>query len=187
MSKVKRVDLHFSFDAIILMGPPGSGKSFLGRHLSRHAIASYVELEPVLRQTFGTGEVFRARIHEVGAFLMRSYREQLSRATLPVAFESTGVSDRIILEQLMRDHRVAVARVRADRSVCMDRVVSRPIGTNISETTDRDLGRRLRYCDAGDAGQRPSGPVRGGVSGRVRPRPLVGATIALVGPSGVSR
>ncbi|MBI1818615.1 MAG: hypothetical protein HYR72_26820 [Deltaproteobacteria bacterium] len=121
------------------MGPPGSGKSFLGRYLSQQAIMSYVELEPILRKRFGTGEEFRAQIQEVGAFLVRSYRDQLARSVLPVAIESTGVSDRPIVERLMRDHRVAIVRVKADRAVCVDRVVSRPSGKNISETADREV------------------------------------------------
>jgi hypothetical protein len=121
------------------MGPPGSGKSFLGNYLAERAIASYVELEPVLRQRFGTGDAFRARISEVGAFLMRSYLEQLAAAALPVAFESTGVSDRPILEQLMRDYRVAYVWVNASRAICMERVVSRATGANVSETADREL------------------------------------------------
>jgi hypothetical protein len=66
-------------------------------------------------------------------------RDQLARSVLPVAFESTGVSDRTILHRLMRDHRLAVVRVKADRAVCVDRVVSRPSGKNISETADRDV------------------------------------------------
>lgn len=126
-------------EAILLMGPPGSGKSFLGSYLDSQGIASYVELEPALREEFGQGEEFRARIQEVGAFLVRSYRDQLARSTLPVAIESTGLADRPILEQLMREHRVAIAHVKVDRSVCVERVVSRPAGKNISQSTDRDL------------------------------------------------
>jgi adenylate kinase family enzyme len=131
------------YDAIVLMGPPGSGKSFLGNDLSRRGITSFVELEPILRQRFGTGEAFRARIREAGALLVRSYREQLARSALPVAFESTGVSDRAILEELMRDHRVGLARVKTARAICVARVVSRPAGANINETADRELVGRL--------------------------------------------
>jgi hypothetical protein len=121
------------------MGPPGCGKSFLGNRLARQGIASYLELEPILRERFGTGDEFRARILEVGAFLVRSYRDQLARSVLPVAFESTGITDRPILEQLMRRHRVSLVRVQVDRSVCVDRVISRPREKNISASTDRDL------------------------------------------------
>lgn len=57
------------FDAIVLMGPPGSGKSHLGRVLQERGIGSYRELEPLLRETFGSGREFNARIREAGAFV----------------------------------------------------------------------------------------------------------------------
>lgn len=36
----------------MLMGAPGSGKSFLGHHLAARGIAAYRELEPILRERF---------------------------------------------------------------------------------------------------------------------------------------
>ena len=39
-----------SYEAIVLMGPPGSGKSFLGNHLASQGMVSYLELEPFLRR-----------------------------------------------------------------------------------------------------------------------------------------
>jgi adenylate kinase family enzyme len=130
------------YDAVVLMGPPGAGKSFLGRKLHERGVASYRELEPMLREKFGSGEEFESRIREAGAFIWQSYRDQLSASELPVAFESAGVAERPLLEALQRDYRVALVHVRADRSVCIDRVVSRPPSADISHTTDREaIGR----------------------------------------------
>ena len=64
-------------EAIILMGPPGSGKSSLANHLAAEGIASYLEVEPILVAEFGTGQEFQSRIKEAGAFLWHSYTEQL--------------------------------------------------------------------------------------------------------------
>jgi adenylate kinase family enzyme len=126
-------------DAVVLLGPPGSGKSFLGNRLAECAIASYVEVEPILRERFGAGAAFQARIREAGAFIVDFYREQLACAARPVAFESTGVVDRPLLQRLARDHSVAFVRVNAPRATCVERVVSRPSGANIASTTDREL------------------------------------------------
>jgi hypothetical protein len=131
--------LRERFDAVLLLGPAGSGKSFLGRRLNEREVASYVELEPILRARFGTGEAFRARLREVGAFMLGSYREQLRSSALPVAIESAGVMDRSIVELLLREHRVATVLVRTPRHVCAERVVARPAGGNISATADREL------------------------------------------------
>jgi predicted ATPase len=41
-------------DVLLLMGPPGSGKSYLGNQLNARGVISYTELEPMLMETFGT-------------------------------------------------------------------------------------------------------------------------------------
>ena len=64
------------YDALVLTGPPGSEKSFLGRCLLRQAIVSYVELEPIPQERFGSGEQVRAQIRGFGAFVVRSCRDQ---------------------------------------------------------------------------------------------------------------
>jgi shikimate kinase len=126
------------FDALVLMGPPGSGKSFLGRHLAATRVAAYVEMEPLLAERFGRGEAFAARIAEAGAFLWSSYVDQLATSKLPVAFESTGVSDRALLDALHRSYRVAFVRVETPRFVCAERVVTRGTRRNIASTDDAE-------------------------------------------------
>ena len=120
------------------MGPPGSDKSFLGTRLARDGVVSYLELEPLLREMFGAEDAFLANKRGALEFIVRSYRDQLAASERPVAIETTGVSDRPILEQLARERQIAIAHVKADRDVCVDRVVSRPVGRNISATTDRE-------------------------------------------------
>lgn len=123
-------------EAIVPMGPAGSGKSHLGRHLAGQGVASYVEFEPLLRERFGAGEAFNDRIEAAGAFIWRSYRDQLERSTGVVVFESAGIQDRPLLEALQRRHRVALVRVDTPRAVCVDRVLARPCDGNISNTSN---------------------------------------------------
>jgi shikimate kinase len=126
-------------EAIVLMGPPGSGKSYLGNRLAKEAVADYLELEPILRERFGEREEFRERFGEVGTFLRSFYRDQLASADQTVAFESTGITDRPFLEEMMRKHRVALIHVRTERALCIDRVIGRPKGRNIANTDDPEL------------------------------------------------
>jgi shikimate kinase len=126
------------WDAIVLMGPPGSGKSVLGHHLAARGIAAYQELEPILRERFGAEDAFRTRKQEALAFLADAYREQIASSPLPVAIESTGLSDRPNLERLMREHRVALAHLRVPRETCVERVVGRPPGDHLSDANDRE-------------------------------------------------
>ncbi len=55
--------------AVVVMGPPGSGKSFLCNHLAGLGLVDYLELEPLLRREFGAREEFLQRKQEAGAFL----------------------------------------------------------------------------------------------------------------------
>jgi hypothetical protein len=92
-------------------------------------------MEPILAERFGRGETFEARLAEVGAFLWRSYLE-LATSALPVAFESTGVSDRSLLDALCRSRRVAFVRVETPRGTCVERVLDRGASRNVSSADD---------------------------------------------------
>lgn len=130
------------YAAVFLIGPPGSGKSFLGRRLAECGVAAFTELEPLLRERFGSGDAFEARLREAGEFVWRSYQDQLRAAEGPVAFESAGVTDRVLLERLAREHRIAFVHVRTPRALCAQRVVSRSGERNIHHTTDGErIGR----------------------------------------------
>jgi hypothetical protein len=114
------------------MGPPGCGKSFLGNHLSELGVVSYVELEPILVEKFGTGPEFAANKPRAIDFIRQSYREQLADRSRVVAFESTGVTDRPHLEDLLRCHRVALVKVATAKPICLQRIAERARGRNIS-------------------------------------------------------
>jgi len=133
------------YNGIVLMGVPGSGKTYLGKLLHERRIGSYRELEPLLREKFGTGAEFNARIQEVGTFVWRSYQEQLDQdGPIPV-FESAGVDDRPLMDLLKKQYSIAFIHVDVPRELCVNRVVSRPVGNNIYHTTDKE--RVGRYYD----------------------------------------
>ena len=113
------------------MGPPGSGKSFIGNCLALRGIAHYVELEPVLVARFGQRRDFLLRKEAALRFIRDSYITQLKDAARPVAFESTGVSDRSLLEDLMRQHTLILAKIQTPRHICVERVTRRPNHLNL--------------------------------------------------------
>ena len=133
-------------DAIVLMGPPGSGKSHLAWRLHERGIAHFEELEHEVMQRFGSGADFAARKAEALDYIEARLREQLDAssgqqaeqaggrevAAPPVAIQSTGLSDRDILLRLAQDFRLLFARINTPRETCVARVQSRPQHENLS-------------------------------------------------------
>jgi hypothetical protein len=107
------------------MGVPGAGKSYLAARLHERGIGAFRELEPELRERFGSGAEFNAHIREAGAFVWQSYQEQLAAGGPTPIFGSAGVDDRVLLELLDRRYAIAFIHVR-------------PPEQNINHTTDRE-------------------------------------------------
>lgn len=117
---------------VVLMGPPGSGKSFIGKLLARAGVASYLELEPVLVSRFGSGDEFLRNKAAALAFIRASHIDQLERSTgRPVVLESTGISDRPLIDELRGRYPLRLVHVATPRATCLQRVASRPAHLNI--------------------------------------------------------
>ena len=149
------------FDGLVLMGPPGSGKSFIGNALAARGIASYVELEPLLVAKFGQGDRFLANKRAALAFIRASYETQLASASKPVALESTGVSDRPLLEGLLERFTLALISVHTPKGVCLERVRDRPRHLNIGN----DLAATAEFYDFWYREVEPSYPIASTIDG----------------------
>jgi hypothetical protein len=125
------------------MGPPGSGKSFIGNSLASRGIARYIELEPILVEKFGKGSEFVANKEAALKFIRESYIQQLEESSGPVAIESTGVSDRPLLDDVMRRYTLLCVKLSTPKAICLERVANRPPHLNIGN----DLAATARFYD----------------------------------------
>ena len=110
------------YDGFILMGPFGSGKTYLGHRLNDLGIASYKELEPLVYDQFEKNGEFD--IKGATAFLHQFWSEQLETEGL-VVFESTGVVQRPLLLELSELFKVGLIWVKTPRDVALARVKNR--------------------------------------------------------------
>lgn len=111
----------------ILIGPKGSGKTFIGSLLQQELAIPFLRVEDIALA------VRRDRSHqddgyvlEVFAAIERAVRERL-RTTDELIIESTGLTPAFdtMLARLERDFRVNLVRVHASAETCLSRVKQR--------------------------------------------------------------
>lgn len=123
---------------LLLVGPKGSGKSFIGSLLAERLGIPFFRAEPVFLENLSTSRLEgTARDAEgfarVFTGVMRSLKE-----TPVVVLESTGASDAFFpfLGALRATCRVLLVSVRAPPEVCLARVRTRDQTTHINVSDD---------------------------------------------------
>jgi predicted kinase len=125
---------------ILLMAPPGSGKTTLGNELNRQGIASYSELEPKLIQLYGEGDEFAKHRATAHLWIWDFYRSELRESSLPVIMETTGIAGRDFINEVGSQHNMLFVKLDTPREVCLARLRVRPRGRNINEGTEESSG-----------------------------------------------
>jgi len=121
---------------LVLLGPPGSGKTHLGERLRGTLGFCFEDEEAALVRRYGSRQGFLRWKAEALAERERQIRARVESSATPVVIESTGVSDQPMLESLARDFRVVRVKVIAGRDTCVGRVRSRPDGRNLNNAPD---------------------------------------------------
>ena len=122
----------------MLLGPPGSGKSTVGRLLAPHGIR-WREWELEIVERWGSRQAFVAAKHTAVPELHRLILDWLDEPGGPAAIESTGLSDAPLLDALDEEGRSLVIRLDASKDVAAARVATRPKGAHLTDdTADND-------------------------------------------------
>ena len=120
------------FSAVVLVGPPGAGKSTIGAELGRLGLR-WREWEQGILDRWGSRDAFVAKKGD-GLRLLHAEIEALIDAPgAPVVLETTGLSDAAFLDRLAAERRVLFVRCDVSRTAAGRRIAARPTGKHLSD------------------------------------------------------
>jgi shikimate kinase len=122
---------------IVLIGPPGAGKTHLGQRIQTELGYAFRDVERELLERYGSRAAFVQDKSAALAALEADVRARLASSDVPVVIESTGLSDAPMLARVRQEFAVLWIKVHAPRDVCMSRVQRRAAGGNLSNDARR--------------------------------------------------
>jgi shikimate kinase len=139
-------DMATATTVLLLVGPKGSGKTFIGSLIRERLGVPVLPVEPIFqenqRSSLATGPTRDAEAYaKVSAEVTRLLAEH-PRVTL----ESTGASEAFpsFLSALRARHRVLLVSVRAPAEACLERVRTRDPTAHIDVSADAVVAINLR-------------------------------------------
>jgi shikimate kinase len=117
---------------VVLLGPPGSGKSAVGYTLDGLGYR-WRDWEWELVRTWGSRAAFLRNKSEALPELHQGVLDWLAASGRRAAWETTGLSDAPLLEQIRRDHDATVVRLDVSVDTALARVRRRRRGSHLSD------------------------------------------------------
>ena len=117
---------------VILLGPPASGKTALGRMLGERGWR-FREWELELLETWGTRENLVAHETEALAELHQRVRDLAAAPGLPAVYETTGLSDADFLDQVVSELPTIVVQLDVGLNEARRRASQRPRGEHLAD------------------------------------------------------
>lgn len=117
---------------VILLGPPGSGKTSVGEELARRGMA-WRDVEAELQRRWGSRERFLERKAEALAQLHEEVLGWIGGVDVPAVVESTGLSDAPLLDEIERAHDCLVVRLEVSERAALARVAAREPGRHLTD------------------------------------------------------
>jgi shikimate kinase len=117
---------------VILLGPPGSGKTTVGEELARRGMA-WRDVEAELRRRWGSRDRFLERKAEALPVLHAELLGWIGGVDVPAVVESTGLSDAPLLDEIERAHDCLIVRLAVSERAGLARVAARAPGRHLTD------------------------------------------------------
>lgn len=122
-------------DVVVLLGPPGSGKSAIGEHLGRRGLRWH-DWESTIVQRWCSRETFIANKAEALPALHEEILEWIASDHAVAIFETTGLSDAPLLSILEGSGNALVVRLDVSEAEALRRVRDRQQGRHLTDDVD---------------------------------------------------
>lgn len=133
-------------DAIFLIGPKGSGKSFIGKLLERELGIPFLRTEPLWLAVKQAGAASQEEYFARGMDAVTAAAQELAGRSAAFSLETTGAFDDIaaFIDRFRPFSRPRLVQVRAGAAVCLQRVRSRDQSEhiNVSDALVDEVNRR---------------------------------------------
>lgn len=123
----------------LLIGPKGSGKSFIGTLIEKEFGIKFIRVEDWAKDVKKDRAIEDASyLKEVFAVIERGIRQELYQ-TSKLVFESTGLTEYFdqMLMNLQEDFKVVSIGIEAGRDLCLERVRTRDQSIHIKVSDDQ--------------------------------------------------
>lgn len=122
-------------EVIVLMGPPGSGKTPIGHELSSRFGYRYTDYEAEQVERYGPLELFvnhrKKAVRELHEEILRSIDASLP----PLVVETTALSERVFIESICDKFTAFIVLLETTASTALSRIEARPRGQNLSNAS----------------------------------------------------
>jgi shikimate kinase len=122
-------------DVVVLLGPPGSGKSTIGERLGSRGLR-WRDWESIIVQRWGSRENFVANKADALPALHEEILDWIASDHRTAVFETTGLSDAPLLSALEREGRALVVRLDVSEDEALRRVQSREAGRHLTDAIE---------------------------------------------------
>jgi hypothetical protein len=125
---------------LLLVGPKGAGKTFVGGVLERHLGIAFLRIEPIFLGVMrGEPELAGIELERRGFQAVLEKLDELARSREVLCIESTGTARTFpdLLAALRRRFDVRLIRVRSPLGICLERIRTRDASVHIPVSDDR--------------------------------------------------